>query len=72
MSKTKEDTLKTIKYTLKSDTNEDKTCIAWQRFKQFMYLKCNAHCHKIDTEMQLRKKDEKEKKEEALERQKLF
>ena len=37
-----------------------------------MYLKCNAPCHKIDTEMQLCKEDEKEKKEEALERQKFF
>ena len=70
--KTKEDTFKGITKIQNPLFNEDKTCVEWQAFKHFMYLKCNAHHCQIDTEMQSYKEDEKEMKEETLKRQKNF
>ena len=62
------DTLKGTTNTQSPDINEDKTCPEWQGFKHFMYLKHDAHHHKIDIEIQSYKEDEKEKKKEALKR----
>ena len=65
---TKEDTFKGITNTQNPNIDEDKTCVKCQGFKNFMYVKHDAHHHKTDTEMQLYKEDKKEKKEEALKR----
>ena len=70
--KTKEDTFKGIANTQNPDIDEDKTRVEWQGFKRFIYMKRDAHRHKIDTEIQSYKEEEKEKKEEALKRRKNF
>ena len=61
--KKKEHTFNGITNTQNPDINENKTCVEWQGFKHFMYLKHDAHCHKIEIEMQSYKEDEKAKKE---------
>ena len=68
--KTNEDTFKGITNTQNLNIDKDKTCVEWQGFKHLMYLKRDAHRHKIDIEMQSCKEDEKEKK--ALKRRENF
>ena len=68
--KTNEDTFKGITNTQNPNIDKDKTCVEWQGFTHFMYLKRDAHRHKIDIEMQSCKEDEKEKK--ALKRRENF
>ena len=50
----------------------EKTCVEWQGFKPFMYLKLGAHRRKINIEINLFKDGKSEKKDEALKLRKNF
>ena len=68
----KQDTFKGNTITQDPDIDAEKTCVEWQGFKHFMYLKRGAHRRKIDIEIQSFKDDESEKKDEAVKLQKKF
>ena len=68
----KQDTFKGNTITQDPDIDAEKTCVEWQGFKHFMYLKRGAHHRKIDIEIQSFKDSESEEKDEALKLRKIF